>query len=215
MGAFWLPTWTQDGERWLTLRLATLGEVALFERWDREPHVIAATSDDPDAGQAFEDAVWRDELAAPSPESFYLVAEVCEDAGAIKEQAPGDFSAGLKARLRPIGAMQIIDPALESTHYWGDIEPNLRALDIWIGERADLGRGFGSMMMYNAVTQCFDQPEVAAIVIDPLASNVRAHRFYQRLGFRPVGRRLFNGEDDCLVHRLDRKAWSFINRKEG
>jgi aminoglycoside 6'-N-acetyltransferase len=42
-----------------------------------------------------------------------------------------------------------------------------------------------------------------AIVIDPLASNVRAIRFYERLGFKPVERRRF-GEDDCLVMRLER-----------
>ncbi|MEL6831284.1 MAG: GNAT family N-acetyltransferase, partial [Pseudomonadota bacterium] len=32
------------------------------------------------------------------------------------------------------------------------------------------------------------------------------HRFYQRLGFRPIGRRMFE-DDDCLVHRLDRADW--------
>jgi len=47
---------------------------------------------------------------------------------------------------------------------------------------------------------------VTAIVIDPLASNERAHRFYRRMRFRPVGRRSF-GEDDCLVHELTRRDW--------
>ena len=41
------------------------------------------------------------------------------------------------------------------------------------------------------------------ILIDPLASNVRAHAFYERLGFRFVERRCF-GDDECLVYRLDR-----------
>ena len=45
------------------------------------------------------------------------------------------------------------------------------------------------------------------MVIDPLTSNTAAHRFYRRLGFVPVGRRTF-GTDDCLVHRLDRTAWT-------
>jgi hypothetical protein len=44
---------------------------------------------------------------------------------------------------------------------------------------------------------------VTAILIDPLASNVRAHRFYERLGFRFVERRRF-GDDDCVVYVLDR-----------
>jgi aminoglycoside 6'-N-acetyltransferase len=48
---------------------------------------------------------------------------------------------------------------------------------------------------------------VIGIIIDPLASNTRAHKFYERLGFVPVGRRLFHDEDDCLVHELTRTAW--------
>jgi aminoglycoside 6'-N-acetyltransferase len=41
------------------------------------------------------------------------------------------------------------------------------------------------------------------VLIDPLAGNVGAHRFYERLGFRFVERRRF-GADDCFVYRLDR-----------
>ena len=47
---------------------------------------------------------------------------------------------------------------------------------------------------------------MTAILIDPLVSNTRSHRFYQRLGFAPIERRSF-GQDDCLVHRLDRAVW--------
>lgn len=43
------------------------------------------------------------------------------------------------------------------------------------------------------------------MLIDPLASNERSHRFYERLGFRFVERRSF-GEDDCFVYRLERAA---------
>ena len=62
-------------------------------------------------------------------------------------------------------------------------------------------------MMTQAIDMCFAAPEVIGVVIDPLNSNTDAHRFYQRLGFRPEGRRLFNDEDDCLVHRLTRSDW--------
>jgi len=61
-------------------------------------------------------------------------------------------------------------------------------------------------MMRRAFQLCFAEPAVTAIVIDPLASNTRAHRFYQRLGFKPEGRRMFE-DDDCLVHRLTRETW--------
>ena len=49
-------------------------------------------------------------------------------------------------------------------------------------------------------------PEVTAILIDPLASNTRAQRFYERLGFQFIESRRF-GEDDCFVYRLNRVDW--------
>ncbi|MGV3590349.1 MAG: GNAT family N-acetyltransferase [Gammaproteobacteria bacterium] len=97
---------------------------------------------------------------------------------------------------------------MEPTHYWGDIEPHLRALDIWIGAEADRGKGYGETMMRRACALCFADPDVTAIVIDPLNSNTRAHVFYQRLGFVPTHRQLFGRTDDCLVHRLTRTAWT-------
>jgi len=111
----------------------------------------------------------------------------------------------------PIGFIQIIDPRHEESHYWGDCDEDLRAIDIWIGEEAYLDRGFGTQMMRMAIERCFAPPEVKAILIDPLASNVRVRPFYERLGFKLVGPRNFNG-DECLVYRLDRNAWSTAAR---
>jgi len=107
---------------------------------------------------------------------------------------------------RPVGFIQVIDAAREETHYWGDAEPNLRAIDIWIGEAENLGRGYGTAMMRLAIERCFAEPAVTAILIDPLARNTGAHRFYERLSFRPLERRTF-GTDDCLVYRLTRGEW--------
>ncbi len=167
------------------LRPATPADAPLLEAWDREPHVIACASDDPDAETAFEGIDWPHEIATSTNVSFHLIAEVDG---------------------RPIGVMQVIDPHLESTHYWGEIEPNLCAMDIWIGPKDALNRGYGTQMMHQAINAAFADPKVMAIVIDPLNSNADAHRFYRRLGFEAVGRRMFD-EDDCLVHRLERAAW--------
>ncbi|MEO1100808.1 MAG: GNAT family N-acetyltransferase [Pseudomonadota bacterium] len=170
----------------LILRPATLADVPHLKRWDTQPHVIAATSDDPEADIAFEDADWADELSGADPHSAHFIAEVDG---------------------HPIGAMQVIDPSQERTHYWGrDCPANLRAMDIWIGEADCLGKGYGTQMMTIAMDTAFADPTIEAIIIDPLASNTDAHRFYQRLGFRPVERRMFD-EDDCLVHRLNRADW--------
>ena len=157
-----------------------------FQHWDQQPHVIAATSDDPDADTAFEGAVWAEEIESDDPYSTYYVAEL---------------------EGRPIGAMQVIDPAKEKTRYWGEDCPHgLRAVDIWIGESDCLGKGYGTQMMRLAIDAAFADPNVNAIIIDPLASNTQAHRFYHRLGFQPIERRDFDG-DDCLVHKLNRADW--------
>ena len=57
--------------------------------------------------------------------------------------------------------------------------------------------------MALALARCFDDPSVSAVLINPLASNTRAHRFYERIGFRFLERRRF-GDDECFVYRLER-----------
>ena len=103
--------------------------------------------------------------------------------------------------------IQIIDPALEDSHYWGKVASNLRAIDIWIGEATDLNKGYGTIMMRLALTRCFADSLVKAVLVDPLACNTRAHRFYQRLGFKFVERRHF-GDSDCFVYQLNREDWN-------
>jgi len=159
----------------IALRPATPNDLALLRYWDEQPHVIAADPSD--------DWNWEVELARTPDWREQLIAEL----------------AG-----RPVGCVQIIDPAREDSHYWGhDVPANLRAIDIWIGEASDLGKGYGTEMMRLAIARSFADPAVTAILIDPLASNTRAHRFYERCGFRFVERRRF-GSDDCHVYRLDR-----------
>jgi len=64
-----------------------------------------------------------------------------------------------------------------------------RAHSRGIGAAENLGKGYVEMMMRRAFQVCFAEPAVTAIVIDPLTSNTRAHKFYRRLGFVPEGRR--------------------------
>jgi aminoglycoside 6'-N-acetyltransferase len=168
------------------LRPATVADAATLAAWDLEPHVIACSSDDPLAEVAFDGIDWTDELTNSAYELTYLIAEV---------------------EGRPVGVMAVCDPHTEPSHYWGEIEPGLRAIDIWIGPVQWLGRGVGTSMMTQMIDRCFAEPSVDAIVIDPLNSNVDAIRFYQRLGFVPEERRMFDG-DDCLVHRLTRDDWA-------
>ena len=159
------------------LREATPADLPLLQRWDEMPHVLESDPND--------DWGWEQELAHNPDWREQLIAEVDG---------------------RPVGFVQIIDPAREDSHYWGEIEADLRAIDIWIGEEADLGRGYGGEMMRQALARCFAPPQVSAVLIDPLASNTRSHRFYERLGFCYPERRQF-GLDDCFVYRLTREGY--------
>lgn len=158
----------------ILLRPATIHDLPLLLHWDQQQHVIDSDPKD--------DWNWEVELAREPHWRQQLVAELD---GA------------------PIGFLQIIDPAEEETHYWGDVPANLRAIDIWIGEKENMGKGFGTQMMQQAVALCFQHPAIEAILIDPLASNKKAHRFYERLGFRFIEERQF-GQEDCYVYRLER-----------
>jgi aminoglycoside 6'-N-acetyltransferase len=162
----------------MKLRRATVADVELLRRWDEQAHVIASHPND--------DWAWEVELGRAPDWREQLVAEVDG---------------------RPVGFVQIIDPQREETHYWGDVPANLRAIDLWIGDEADLAKGWGTRIMSLALARCFADPRVSAVLIDPLASNVRAHRFYERMGFPFVERRRF-GDDDCLVYRLDRTQYA-------
>src|SRR5688572_13775388 len=95
----------------LTLRPAGPTDAPMLRRWDDEPHVVASDPND--------EWNWETELARTPDWREQLIAEV---------------------NGRPIGFIQIIDPAREESHYWGDCAPNLRAVDLWIGEAADLNR---------------------------------------------------------------------------
>lgn len=158
----------------IQLRTATIADLDLLLYWDRQQHVIDSDPDD--------DWNWEVELDRYPEWREQLIAELDGE---------------------PIGFIQIIDPYLEETHYWGNVDKNKRAIDIWIGEEKNLNRGYGTQMMQLAIEQCFKNPDVDGILIDPLKSNTRAHRFYEKLGFKFKEERMFYGIA-CYVYELER-----------
>jgi aminoglycoside 6'-N-acetyltransferase len=159
------------------LRTATIADLDLLRHWDEQSHVVAADPND--------DWNWEVELHHIHDWREQLIAEIDG---------------------RAIGFIQIIDPAREESHYWGNIGRNFRAIDIWIGNESDLGKGYGTQMMRLALDRCFASTETIAVLIDPLISNTRSHRFYERFGFKFLQNRRF-GEDDCRVYQLTRSDW--------
>jgi aminoglycoside 6'-N-acetyltransferase len=159
----------------MKLRPATLEDLELLLYWDTKQHVIDSDPDD--------EWDWEIELGRNPPWREQLVAE---------------------RQGEPIGFIQIIDPYAEETHYWGEVEQDKRAIDIWIGEERNLNKGYGTQMMKLAIERCFSNQKVKGVLIDPLKTNTRAHRFYERLGFQFIEERSFYGTD-CYVYELKRK----------
>src|SRR5690606_19216617 len=112
-------------ESGIRLREADEGDVELLRYWDTQPHVKASDPND--------DWHWEDELPRKLSWREMLIAE---------------------ADAKPIGFVQIIDPAEEESHYWGEVAPNLRAIDIWIGESDYLGKGYGTRIMAEVIERC-------------------------------------------------------------
>lgn len=162
--------------RTLRLRPATLDDVEVLEGWDEDPAVR-----DPALVGGWWD--WSVELAEGAPWVERLIAE---DDG------------------RAIGFVQLLDTAGEPSGYWGDdAAPGVWAIDLWIGDVADRGRGYGKRIMHLALDRCVTVHGATAVLVDPLASNIDAHRFYRACGLGLMGERVLDG-DRCLVHRWTR-----------
>lgn len=102
----------------MNLRPATLADVPLLRYLDAQPHVRASDPND--------DWAWEVELSKVPDWREQLIAELDG---------------------RPIGFVQIIDPACEESHYWDDVPPGFRAIDLRIGEERELRKGYGTKMM--------------------------------------------------------------------
>lgn len=162
----------------LQIRHADKHDIAILKKWDKQEHVRASGGQD--------DYIdWHQALSKPVIWASYLIAMV---------------------NNKPVGFLAVIDPALEETHYWGKISSNLAAVDIWIGEKDYLNKGWGRLMMSLTLDQLFAQ-NVSAVLVDPLFTNQRACIFYEKLGFKKKERRVF-GNDDCLVYQITRSVWS-------
>ncbi|WP_044103747.1 GNAT family N-acetyltransferase [Neolewinella persica] len=158
----------------LTFRRAAPSDLPVLEHWDTLPHVIASDPDDD----------WEWEIELPRTVSW-------------REQVMVELSG------TPLGFLQIIDPLEEESHYWGGVGPNQRAIDVWIGPEIYLGKGYGTQMMRWAIDACFSDAAVEQILIDPLATNTRAHRFYERLGFIFLEERKM-GDSVCFLYIMRR-----------
>jgi aminoglycoside 6'-N-acetyltransferase len=166
----------------IKLRKAARPDIALLRYWDEQPH---RKESDPNA-----DWQWETEVDRACPWRQQLIAELDD---------------------HPIGYVEILHCAMDEEHYWGDVPETWAAIDIWIGEETNIARGYGTQMLRAAVAICFSREDIETVVLDPIATNIRARKFYERNGFKLVEERWF-GEDHCAVYRLNRHAWEDMNK---
>jgi aminoglycoside 6'-N-acetyltransferase len=160
----------------IVLRPATQDDVPLLEAWDKDPDVHASSPND--------DWDWAGQtLVSEGLANFIAELDGC-----------------------PIGFIQLTDLAKDASHYWGEHQSGLMAIDIEIGEPDKRGKGFGRVMMDLALSLCFSDPTIQAVLIDPLITNTRAITFYQRLGFTLLENRWFD-QDHCAVHQITRAEY--------
>lgn len=165
------------------LRPATVDDLETVLRWDEAEHMQDCMGDK----DSYNDWDWKHELGRDPDLAWrrQLVAEAF--AGIAVGGAAEERERAVPCR-RPIGFVQVIDPALEESRYWaqarqeersadndedkvgGDgldevdfaaLPPFVhRAIDIWIGEEDCLGVGYGTEMMQLALDRyCFGRTD--------------------------------------------------------
>lgn len=110
------------------LRAATIDDSYLLKNWDLDEAVEYSGGDD-------DSYDWDYELPRNVDWREFLIAEV----DAV-----------------PIGMIVLIDALREESHYWGqDVPADSWAIDIWIGDQKHRSKGYGALMMQQALQRCF------------------------------------------------------------
>ena len=155
----------------VTIRLATIKDETALTTWANKPHIREAVGYDWD---------WSSEL---TQRRFWVQQYItCYNE-------------------KPIGFFQVINTGHDPDNYWKSLaDIKTAAIDIWIGEERFLGKGIGTFMMQYAIERCFADPEIVRILLDPLKTNIRARRFYERIGFEFYSEMKLDGEV-CSIYQ--------------
>lgn len=163
-------------------------DYALFARWRNEPHVAEwwNTDDDP---------------VPMTPE--YARAEYGPDGDAWVSGciiSVGD---------RPVGYVQFYpwSAELDEAREIGVPEPDTSyGLDIFIGEPDVIGRGVGAAVVALVSRHLFEAEGATTVALLTPVGNDRAHRAYEKAGFRKVRQTL----DTDVVDGERRMSWLMV-----
>jgi aminoglycoside 6'-N-acetyltransferase len=165
----------------MILRPATPDDLPLLRAWDNREHVVKAAG----AGAATD---WAAALQADRHDGMEILI-ACD-------------------RDRPLGAVTLLRTGADTTEFWHAETPGRRAVDLWVGEAADLGQGHGRAMLRLALARSFAARGVEVVLAAPLARNMGARTFLLRQGFTERGRRV-HGHDVRIIYRMPRHGWRY------
>jgi aminoglycoside 6'-N-acetyltransferase len=165
-------------------------EYELFVRWRNEPHVARWWTTDDD----------------PTPTTF---DRVVEDYGPRAEDGSWVTGCIITVGDRPIGYVQLYpwSGAADEAREMGvpDVEGSY-GLDIFIGEPDMLDRGLGSRAVALLARHLFETQGATSVALLTPVGNVRAHRAYEKAGFRKVTQTL----DTDVVNGDRRMSWLMV-----
>ena len=181
---------TRDGDLAIRRMRDDPADYALFVRWRNEPHVAEwwTTDDDP---------------APTTPE------RVAEKYGPRTEDASWVTSCIISLADRPVGYVQFYpwDDEAEAAAEMGiPVIAGSFGLDIFIGEADVIDRGVGSRAVALLSRYLFEARGATAIALLTPVGNSRAHRAYEKAGFRKVKQTL----DTDVVNGERRMSWLMV-----
>lgn len=132
-------------------------------------------------------------LSDPRVLAFYEGQENPHDEAMVRKaflegMEPAETPCIVEYEGRPLGYLQFypVDEA-GSAEYGCAYEPDTWATDQFIGEPEYWGRGIGTTMLRLVLDYLVRERGARRVMLDPVASNARAIRAYEKCGFRKVG----------------------------
>lgn len=162
----------------------------LFVRWRNEPHVAEWWSTDDD----------------PTPTTF---DRVVERYGPRAEDGSWVTGCIMTVGDRPIGYVQFYPWSAEAGEAREIGIPDIEGsygLDIFIGEPDMIDRGLGSRAVALLARHLFEAHDATGVDLLTPVGNERAHRAYEKAGFRKVKQTL----DTDVVNGERRMSWLMI-----
>ncbi|OQM76552.1 GNAT family N-acetyltransferase [Pseudaminobacter manganicus] len=100
---------------------------------------------------------------------------------------------------RPLGYIQSYDPHLEEGgNTYADQPFGTLGIDQFIGEPDLIGKGHGTRLLSDFVAMLLEEGALR-VIVDPDPANAAAIRCYEKVGFRPIGRRQTEQGEVCLM----------------